>query len=32
MENQNQNLSDILINVKDNIFLRNDTYLSGHVQ
>lgn len=25
---ENQNLGDILINVKDNIFLRNDTYLS----
>ena len=25
---EKQNLSDILINVKDNLFLRNDTYLS----
>lgn len=25
---ENQNLSDIFINVKDNLFLRNDTYLS----
>lgn len=28
MENQNQNLSDILINVKDNLFFKNDVYLS----